>query len=468
MDEQIAQFISVTSATPEVARTYLTQSNGNIEEAINTYLAATTGEDDEIDDEDDQYGDEATSGSARSSAIREETGSGNTLGGNTLGGGTAQSSLPDDWAQNRSQGGTGARVGRVGQWGSTGSGSGSSTPRSGGGPKVATFGSLASSSSASMPSGGDDSDKEGEDWYAGGERSGINVQNPDRAPEGRNGPGIVSDILKKARQAGPPPSQDDPSSSTGAAPSWGSGNTLGSDVTESVAVPDPNRPTVGSAQDDEDEEDDDEVAIRHLTFWRNGFSLEDGSVRAYDAPGSREILEAINNGTAPLSILNIRPGQQVEVRVQKRLNEEWQPAPPKPRQPFDGTGNRLGAPVPSVASSSSTGSSMPGSFQSTTASTRSGTGTSASASAETSTGFEVDQDKPVTSLQIRLGDGTRMPAKVNLTHTVGDLRRYIDSSRPAQRQYVLQTTFPNKDLTDDTQTIEQAGLKNAVIVQRWV
>lgn len=124
----------------------------------------------------------------------------------------------------------------------------------------------------------------------------------------------MSDILKKARQsvllfsffpcpvdtdpflvayrAGPPPTREEPSSRT--APSWGSGNTLGSDTAQSVVVPDPN--SAMADEDEDDDEDEDEVAVRHLTFWRNGFSLEDGPLREYDAPGSREILEAINNG----------------------------------------------------------------------------------------------------------------------------------------------------------------------------
>lgn len=43
------------------------------------------------------------------------------------------------------------------------------------------------------------------------------------------------------------------------------------------------------------------------------------------------------------------------------------------------------------------------------------------------------------------------------------------SSRPENltRPYVIATTFPNRVLDDDTQTIEAAGLKSSVVVQRW-
>ena len=80
----------------------------------------------------------------------------------------------------------------------------------------------------------------------------------------------------------------------------------------------------------------------------------------------------------------------------------------------------------------------------------------------------VDESKPHTSIQIRLADGTRLVAKVNHHHTVGDLRRFINSSRPQEgaRKYSLMTTFPNRILSDDAQTVEQAQLLNAVIVQK--
>ena len=43
---------------------------------------------------------------------------------------------------------------------------------------------------------------------------------------------------------------------------------------------------------------------------------------------------------------------------------------------------------------------------------------------------------------------------------------WVCSAKPQLRPYVLMTTFPNRDLTDDTVTIADAGLLNAVVVQR--
>ncbi len=224
---------------------------------------------------------------------------------------------------------------------------------------------------------------------------------------------------------------------------------------------------------------DEETAIRHLTFWRDGFSVEDGELMRYDDPANEQVLAEINSGRAPPHILNVVPGQPVELRVVKRLQDDF--IPPK-RKAFSGQGHRLGSPVPGATAESS---SVPGSFPSGSAS---GSSQAAPRSTENfGTRFEVDQTKPTTSVQIRLADGSRMVARMNLTHTIADIRNFINayvslcesrglcptdvrySSHPEHhaRPYVIMTTFPNRTLEDDSQTIEAAGLSNSVIVQRW-
>ena len=48
-----------------------------------------------------------------------------------------------------------------------------------------------------------------------------------------------------------------------------------------------------------------------------------------------------------------------------------------------------------------------------------------------------------------------------------DIRRFIAASRPDMpSSYRLLTAFPQAQLTDDAATIESAGLKNAVIMQK--
>ncbi|KAF8337374.1 uncharacterized protein EI90DRAFT_2910018, partial [Cantharellus anzutake] len=325
----------------------------------------------------------------------------------------------------------------------------SHTPSSGG--RIAGLHDLRSSPAPrGPPLGGsdDDSDEEGaggESWFAGGERSGINVENPDRpgGPPGANN--MVREILRRAAQA-PRPEEPAPRNAF-----FGSGNTLGSDEVPSSFIPDP-------------EEVEQETAIRYLTFWKNGFSIEDGPLMEYDNPENQRILEAINSGNAPPSYLNVQVGQPVELRVTRRVDEEYV-APKKLGKAFSGAGHRLGGIVPTELSSS-TPQHVPGAFPSQP---QPPTPSNESTVAGLTTRFEVDQTQPTTSVQIRLADGTRLVARMNLTHTVGDVRGFIRASRPQSeaQPFTIGTTFPNRILEDDGQTIEQAGLVNSVVVMRW-
>lgn len=385
---------------------------------------------------------------------------------------------------------------------SSGRNSGTSTPknplRSTGGPRVTGFRDLAAASSTSgsggpsgggfggfgrLGGGGDDSDDDGDEgkdpssFYTGGAKSGLSVENPDDAR--RRGGGGVSDMLKNILQQAREGSsrlaggEDAPAAAAASGSSsffTGSAHTLGSDETPSTYIPDPT--TGGGARhggEEEEEEEEEEVAVRHLTFWQDGFSIDDGDLMRYDE--HRELLAAIQAGRAPISLLKVKHDQPVELRIAERRNEPWTRQPPPPQGPFAGSGHRLGAgspfPEEGAASSASatTTSKMPGTLPSATA--------TASASGGNSAGggiveFEVDRNEPTTQVQIRLRNGERMVATFNHTHTVGDIRQYIDRSRPgeASQPYVLQTTFPTRELTDLGETIKQAGLLGSVVVQR--
>ncbi|KAH8105334.1 SEP domain-containing protein [Cristinia sonorae] len=69
-----------------------------------------------------------------------------------------------------------------------------------------------------------------------------------------------------------------------------------------------------------------ETAIRSITFWQNGFSIGNGPLMEYSDPSNQKILEEINAGRAPTRILNVLPGQLVELRVAKRLGEPYTPS----------------------------------------------------------------------------------------------------------------------------------------------
>ncbi|KAL9709046.1 protein phosphatase regulator [Leucoagaricus gongylophorus] len=300
---------------------------------------------------------------------------------------------------------------------------------------------------------GDENDKR-ESWFAGGERSGISIQNPDRQRDGESqtrGGYLVRELLRRAAEGGAV--APEPRSMGGFRVFSGGGHTLGSDEMDSTFIPDP-----------DGQVEEDEVVTRTITLWKDGFQIEDGDLMRYDDPNNVQILESINAGAAPIHLLNVRPGQPVELRINPRQQELYDP--PTGVRMFGGSGQRLGAPVPELVSSSSP-SSMVGSFP-VPAATITPPPTS-SQGAGILNRLAVDLSQPTTSIQVRLADGTRIVCRMNLTHTIGDIRSFVNASRleNASRPYTIGTTFPNRVLEDNTETIENAGLANSVVVQRW-
>ncbi|KAJ2556957.1 protein phosphatase regulator [Coemansia sp. RSA 1933] len=321
--------------------------------------------------------------------------------------------------------------------------------RHGSGARIATLSSLS----------GPDSEDVGkpDEWYAGGEHSGMAVMPRGRDDDehgddsgGRRG-SLVDRILRRASEIGGPGSGEAGEASE--EPTMpkkrfaGRGHRLDS-VDESVQESDSD---LDDSSDDPDAEigGNGGVAVRELTFWRNGFSIGNGPLHNIEDPVNRQNLEAILQGRAPLDVLNVRPGQQVEMRVTDRRGEDYvQPAAP-PAKPFSGTGRRLGDLAPSITTGVSTGSSV-------------------QHAAPSASQIALDPSQPTVRVQIRLADGSRLIANVNPSHTIGDLRSFVAVQRPdaVQRPFVFHTVMPSTALSDDSATVAGAGIANAAIIQR--
>jgi len=108
----------------------------------------------------------------------------------------------------------------------------------------------------------------------------------------------INDPPHQTRRAGPPPGALP--SGPGSRPAFfsGGGHTLGSDEVESTYIPDPTAPPPSSTnvQEGGGGGEEETTAIRHLTFWRDGFSIEDGELMRYDNPANEQILAEINAG----------------------------------------------------------------------------------------------------------------------------------------------------------------------------
>ncbi|KAJ3225079.1 hypothetical protein HDU81_008161 [Chytriomyces hyalinus] len=302
---------------------------------------------------------------------------------------------------------------------------------------------------------GSDEDDKPQQFFSGGEKSGVAIQGP---PKGKN---LVKDIMGKAANADSQDTQQTPSYFSGSGHRLGTENEASS--SSSSAAPQPPQPQIQRQELHEPVE-------RRLTFWQDGFTVEFGALMRYDDPANEALLQAINNGTAPLSLLNVLPGQQVTVNIEEHLSEPWtKEAADKyaknsktgskeaKMKAFSGAGHRLGS-----EASAESSSALPGGFPSSPSSS------SATSTPAVSATISVDPNAPTTSIQIRLADGTRLVARMNHSHTVGDLRSFIQASRPGQGSFAIMTTFPNRDLTENGVSLKEAGLLNAVVVQRML
>lgn len=107
---------------------------------------------------------------------------------------------------------------------------------------------------------------------------------------------VVYYLITIVCRAGPPPGTHTSGPASSGQIFSGGGHTLGSDEVDSAFIPDPNAPPPSDAEEP--------TVIRHLTFWRDGFSVEDGELMRYDDPANDQILADINEGYVPLPTPN--------------------------------------------------------------------------------------------------------------------------------------------------------------------
>jgi len=284
----------------------------------------------------------------------------------------------------------------------------------------------------------DDSDDEGpQNYYAGGEKSGQMIQYPKDKKKPTNANEAVSDMFDSAKRHGAVHADE---ANKPGAPEYfgGTGFKLGDSRTQSQSI----KPAAQPKKPSE---------ITHvITFWRNGFTVDDGPLRAMNDPANAEFLSSVQKGLVPQEF---RAGLDTSVQVAIDLvdNHEKEYAPPAKAKAtsFSGSGHTLGSSTPSSATQPAAASAS-----------------AAKPAASSASSFQVDETKPTTSIQIRLADGTRMVSKFNLTHTVADITRFVEAARRGGQAFDLMLTFPQRILSDLSQTILDAGLQNAVIVQK--
>ncbi|KAG8513881.1 UBX domain-containing protein 2B [Galemys pyrenaicus] len=184
-----------------------------------------------------------------------------------------------------------------------------------------------------------------------------------------------------------------------------------------------------------------------LKLWSNGFSLDDGELRPYSDPTNAQFLESVKRGEIPLELQHLVHGGQVNLDMEDHQDQEYI----KPRlrfKAFSGEGQKLGSLTPEIISTPSSPEEEDKSIL--------------------NAAVLIDDSVPTTKIQIRLADGSRLIQRFNSTHRILDVRDFIIRSRPefATLDFILVTSFPNKELTDESLTLQEADILNTVILQQ--
>uniref|UniRef100_A0A158PBB1 UBX domain-containing protein n=1 Tax=Angiostrongylus cantonensis TaxID=6313 RepID=A0A158PBB1_ANGCA len=294
--------------------------------------------------------------------------------------------------------------------------------------------------------GGRESDDEGErqGFFVGGsEHSGQQVLGPER-PSSRSS-NIAEQVFSSAIQHGAEALNTQDLSSRPHHWLPGTGNRVR--VSEDSLAP--LGSTFGASNGENDSSDLEEVVVS-LYMWDNGFSIDDGPLRTFDEPESRQFLESIMQGRVPAELVAAHPRRHIDLRMQRRSG----PYEPPKLKPFQGTGARLGTVVPQVVASPSVASSS-NSAQDSVDNLK-----------KAQDEVNLDKSLPITQVQIRLPNGQRIAGTFNHSHTVDAVRTFVATASPdlAASPFQLMTTFPNKVIDDETINLKDAGLVNAVAV----
>lgn len=299
--------------------------------------------------------------------------------------------------------------------------------------------------------GEDEDDKTNTNFFTGGEKSGLQVEDPNErrkraeaaaraAPSEKS---LVEQIFERAKEQMDQPDDRPLAREEGEADSrphfLGAGFKLGDGTEPSTEVRDPAARRVPS-----------KVTVE-IIFWKQGFTVADGPLHRYDDPANAVVLQELNRGRVPMSLLDVEFGQDVDVSVYKKTEEEWTP-PKRKAGGFHGQGQRLGSPVPGEEPVREPAAAAP----------------AAAPVAAAGAPEEPEGDGDAT-VQIRFANGKRTSHRFRSSDPVSAVYEFVRGHRDLDRSraFVLSHAFPVKPIADDGTTVEAAKLKNSVVVQRW-
>nr|XP_060642928.1 UBX domain-containing protein 2A [Anolis sagrei ordinatus] len=183
-----------------------------------------------------------------------------------------------------------------------------------------------------------------------------------------------------------------------------------------------------------------------IKLWKNGFTVNDGELRSYTDVANQRFLDSIKKGELPSELQKICGKEEVAVKVDDKKHEVYTLKKPV-FHPFSGQGYRLGSATPRIISKVKRDVEEIEKKKPTVV---------------------LNYSEPITSVQIWLADGTRIVQKFNISHRISHVRDFITTHQGdhGRGAFTLATSLPFRELLNESLTLEEADLKNAVIVQR--
>eukprot|EP00612_Vaucheria_litorea_P004741 CAMPEP_0171459936 /NCGR_PEP_ID=MMETSP0945-20130129/5008_1 /TAXON_ID=109269 /ORGANISM="Vaucheria litorea, Strain CCMP2940" /LENGTH=260 /DNA_ID=CAMNT_0011986029 /DNA_START=52 /DNA_END=834 /DNA_ORIENTATION=+ len=177
-----------------------------------------------------------------------------------------------------------------------------------------------------------------------------------------------------------------------------------------------------------------------IYMYRNGFTIDDGPLRLLDDPLNSSFLNDLSRGVVPHELIpSARQGRHLNIKLEDRRTQDYV-APPYTA--FGGEGH--------TASSSITEENIIVNPSDT----------------ENLNVPEVNESEPITTLQVRLYNGSKLRIRLNLTHTIRDIQALIRREGAGSMPYTLIGGYPPVPLKDFSKSIIESGLKGAQIKQK--
>ncbi|XP_061478692.1 UBX domain-containing protein 2A [Rhineura floridana] len=183
-----------------------------------------------------------------------------------------------------------------------------------------------------------------------------------------------------------------------------------------------------------------------IKLWKNGFTVNDGELRSYTDVANQCFLDSVKKGELPLELQKICDKQEVDVKVDDKKDEVYA-LRKSVFHPFSGQGYRLGSATPRIICKGKRDVEEMEKIKPTVV---------------------LNHSEPITNIQIWLTDGTRIVQKFNISHRISHVRDFITNYQGHQGRnpFMLTTSLPFRELLNESLTLEEANLKNAVVVQR--